>query len=93
MFILVLCFFLLIFGGADLFKSFPIRGIFAGSEAFPISQMNWFKQNFNIQIAHWYGHSEYVQSLDFVIIAMSFISSNYGLSGIISRESNKFDFS
>ena len=42
-----------------MFKSFPIRGIFAGSEAFPISQMNWFKQNFNIQIAHWYGHSEY----------------------------------
>ncbi|WP_431137272.1 hypothetical protein [Psychroserpens mesophilus] len=52
-------FFLIDFWGIDLFKTFPVKGVFAGSEAFPISQMNWFKQNFNIQIAHWYGHSEY----------------------------------
>lgn len=52
-------FFLIDFFGMDLFKSFPVKGVFAGSEAFPISQMSWFKQNFKIQIAHWYGHSEY----------------------------------
>jgi phenylacetate-CoA ligase len=52
-------FFLIDFWGIDIFKTFPINGVFAGSEAFPISQMKWFKQNFNIQIAHWYGHSEY----------------------------------
>jgi len=52
-------FFLIDFWGADMFKTFPVRGVFAGSEAFPISQINWFKQNFNIPIAHWYGHSEY----------------------------------
>lgn len=52
-------FFLIDFWGIDKFKSFPINGVLAGSEAFPISQMKWFKQNFNIQIAHWYGHSEY----------------------------------
>ena len=52
-------FFLIDFWGLEKFKTFPISGVFAGSEAFPISQMNWFKQNFDIQIAHWYGHSEY----------------------------------
>lgn len=52
-------FFLIDFWGIDTFKTFPINGVFAGSETFPISQMNWFKQNYNIQIAHWYGHSEY----------------------------------
>ncbi len=51
--------FLIDFWGMEEFKNFPIKGVFAGSEAFPISQMNWFKQNFNIKIAHWYGHSEY----------------------------------
>lgn len=51
--------FLIDFWGIEKFKTFPIQGVFAGSEAFPISQMNWFKQNFNIKIAHWYGHSEY----------------------------------
>jgi phenylacetate-CoA ligase len=52
-------FFLIDFWGIDKFKTFPINGVFAGSEAFPISQMDWFKLKFNIPIAHWYGHSEY----------------------------------
>ena len=54
--------------------------------------MNWFKQNFNIQIAHWYGHSEYAILASFVIIAMSFISIQPTRVELF-QESNKFDFS
>ena len=52
-------FFLIDFWGIDKFKTFPINGVLAGSEAFPVPQMNWFKQKFRIPISHWYGHSEY----------------------------------
>jgi phenylacetate-CoA ligase len=47
------------FFGEKKFKNFPIKGIMAGSEAFPVNQMKWFMNSFNIPIAHWYGHSEY----------------------------------
>ena len=42
-----------------LFRSLPVRGVFAGSEGFPPGQQEQFEENFGIQIAHWYGHSEY----------------------------------
>jgi len=45
--------------GEDLFRRLPIRGIIAGSEAFPIAEQARFERDFGIQIAHWYGHSEY----------------------------------
>lgn len=51
--------FLIDFWGVEKFKTFPIKGVFAGSEAFPVSQINWFENKFKIPIAHWYGHSEY----------------------------------
>ena len=51
--------FLVDFFGEDVFQQFPIKGVLAGSEAFPIEQMTWFKKKFNVPIAHWYGHSEY----------------------------------
>ncbi|PTX44479.1 phenylacetate-coenzyme A ligase PaaK-like adenylate-forming protein [Christiangramia gaetbulicola] len=47
------------FFGEKMFKIFPIKGIMAGSETFPISQMKWIMKTFSIPIAHWYGHSEY----------------------------------
>jgi phenylacetate-CoA ligase len=45
--------------GEDLFRTLPVRGIIAGSEAFPIVQQEQFEREFGIQVAHWYGHSEY----------------------------------
>ncbi len=45
--------------GEDLFRSLPIRGVIAGSEAFPASQQVRFEQKFGLRVAHWYGHSEY----------------------------------
>jgi phenylacetate-CoA ligase len=45
--------------GEDLFRSLPVRGVIAGSEAFPASEQVRFEQEFGIQVAHWYGHSEY----------------------------------
>jgi phenylacetate-CoA ligase len=45
--------------GERLFRSLPVRGILAGSEAFPLGEQEQFEQEFGIQVAHWYGHSEY----------------------------------
>jgi phenylacetate-coenzyme A ligase PaaK-like adenylate-forming protein len=45
--------------GESLFRSLPVRGILAGSEAFPEGQQAQFEEEFGIRIAHWYGHSEY----------------------------------
>ena len=45
--------------GEGLFRSLPVRGVIAGSEAFPAGEQVRFEQEFGIQVAHWYGHSEY----------------------------------
>ena len=45
--------------GEGLFRSLPVRGVLAGSEAFPFGEQQRFEQEFGIRIAHWYGHSEY----------------------------------
>ena len=45
--------------GESLFRSLPIRGVIAGSEAFPVAEQDRFEQAFGIRVAHWYGHSEY----------------------------------
>jgi phenylacetate-CoA ligase len=45
--------------GEDLFRRLPIRGVLAGSEAFPVGEQIRFEQEFGIQVAHWYGHTEY----------------------------------
>jgi phenylacetate-CoA ligase len=45
--------------GEELFRGLPVRGILAGSEAFPAGEQERFEQEFGLQIAHWYGHSEY----------------------------------
>jgi phenylacetate-CoA ligase len=45
--------------GEEVFRRLPIRGIIAGSEAFPIAEQARFERDFGIQVAHWYGHSEY----------------------------------
>ena len=45
--------------GESLFRSLPIRGVIAGSEAFPVAEQQRFEQEFGIRVAHWYGHSEY----------------------------------
>ena len=47
------------FIGEDNFSRLKIRGILAGSEVFPKGQMEWLRTRFGIDIAHWYGHSEY----------------------------------
>jgi phenylacetate-CoA ligase len=44
--------------GEDLFRSLPIKGILAGSESFPVGEMERFERDFAIPVAHWYGHSE-----------------------------------
>lgn len=43
----------------DLFRRLPVRGVMAASEMFPAHERTRFEQEFGIQIAHWYGHSEY----------------------------------
>ena len=45
--------------GEDLFRDLPVRGVLAGSEAFPHGEQERFEQGFGIRVAHWYGHSEY----------------------------------
>jgi phenylacetate-CoA ligase len=45
--------------GEDLFRDLPVRGILAGSEAFPRGEQERFEQGFGIRVSHWYGHSEY----------------------------------
>jgi phenylacetate-CoA ligase len=45
--------------GEDLFRSIPVRGVLAGSEAFPAGEQTRFEREFDVKIAHWYGHSEY----------------------------------
>jgi len=45
--------------GEDLFRGLPIRGVMAGSETFPVGEQVRFEQEFGLQVAHWYGHSEY----------------------------------
>jgi phenylacetate-CoA ligase len=45
--------------GEDLFRDLPVRGVLAGSEAFPRGEQDRFEQGFGIRVAHWYGHSEY----------------------------------
>jgi phenylacetate-CoA ligase len=45
--------------GEKLFRSLPVRGIIAASEAFPAGQQLQFEADFGLRIAHWYGHSEY----------------------------------
>jgi phenylacetate-CoA ligase len=45
--------------GEDMFRRLPVRGVLAGSEAFPAGELARFEQDFGIRVAHWYGHSEY----------------------------------
>ena len=45
--------------GEDLFRRLPIRGVLASSEAFQVGERASFEREFGIQVAHWYGHSEY----------------------------------
>lgn len=45
--------------GGDFFRSLPVRGVLAGSEGFPAGEQARFEREFDIRVAHWYGHSEY----------------------------------
>jgi phenylacetate-CoA ligase len=45
--------------GEGLFRNLPVRGIIAASEMFAADERARFEQEFDIRIAHWYGHSEY----------------------------------
>ena len=45
--------------GREAFKSLPVRGVLAGSEAFPAAQMRAFEAEYALPVAYWYGHSEY----------------------------------
>jgi phenylacetate-CoA ligase len=45
--------------GEELFRSLPIRGVIAASEMFPAVEQLRFENEFGLNIAHWYGHSEY----------------------------------
>jgi phenylacetate-coenzyme A ligase PaaK-like adenylate-forming protein len=45
--------------GEALFRSLPVRGVLAASEIFPAADQKRFEEEFDIRIAHWYGHSEY----------------------------------
>lgn len=45
--------------GEDLFRSLPVRGVMAASEVFLAGQQVHFEREFGIQVAHWYGQSEY----------------------------------
>jgi phenylacetate-CoA ligase len=45
--------------GEGLFRALPVRGVLAGSEAFPLGEQARFEREFGIKVVHWYGHSEY----------------------------------
>lgn len=58
--------------GEKKFSQLKILGVLAGSETFPITQMQYIRNSFNIAIAHWYGHSEYA-----VLAKYCFKSNNF----------------
>ena len=69
--------------GEDLFRSLPVRGVMAGSEAFPVGQMAYFEQDFGIQVAHWYGHSEYAVLAGLLPVVLRFpLRSNVRPGGV-----------
>jgi phenylacetate-CoA ligase len=45
--------------GEDQFRRLPVLGVLAASEMFAASEQLRFEKEFDIKIAHWYGHSEY----------------------------------
>lgn len=45
--------------GTRFIRGLPLRGILAGSEAFPSSQIAKVEHDLGTRITHWYGHSEY----------------------------------
>jgi phenylacetate-CoA ligase len=45
--------------GERVFRQLPIRGVLAGSENFAPGERLRFESEFDIQVSHWYGHSEY----------------------------------
>ncbi len=47
------------FLGEKQFRKLSVKGVLAGSEAFPVEQMNSFINKYEVPVAHWYGHSEY----------------------------------
>lgn len=47
------------FIGESTMRSLPIRGILAGSEAFPPAQIRLVEEALCVRVAHWYGHAEY----------------------------------
>ncbi|GAI77611.1 unnamed protein product, partial [marine sediment metagenome] len=63
----------------------------AGSEAFPVEQMKNFINNFNIKIAHWYGHSEYAILAKFCITCSGFhFYPTYGLAEFVEDSDGNY---
>lgn len=79
------------FLGERVFSSLKISGIFAGSEAFPKSQIDNLKKRFNIPIAHWYGHTEYAVLAKYCFKTDAFcFYPTYGAVEFIKRNNTDF---
>lgn len=72
------------------FRALPIKGVLAGSEAFPIEQMKLFESKYGLPIAHWYGHSEYATLARFCRDCTGFhFYPTYGYTEFVNVETSR----
>jgi len=77
--------------GEDVMKSLNIRGIMAGSENFPIGQIELITKLYKLPIAYWYGHSEYAVLARYCSDCQGFhFYPTYGKVELIKRDEFKY---
>ncbi len=78
------------FFGDKIFKTFKIKGVLAGSESFPISQIECYEKKFGLKIAHWYGHSEYAILARYCPVCKEFhFYPTYGTAFLLGKDNEK----
>lgn len=78
------------FFGDTLFKTFKIKGVLAGSESFPIFQMEYYETYYGLAFAHWYGHSEYAILARYCSVCKEFhFYPTYGTAALLGSGKEK----
>jgi len=77
--------------GRSAFRSLQVCGVMAGSEAFPLKQMESFEGEYGIPVAHWYGHSEYATLAKFCHDCGGFhFYPTYGVTEFVQFDEKRF---
>jgi phenylacetate-coenzyme A ligase PaaK-like adenylate-forming protein len=77
--------------GENVLKSLKIQGILAGSENFPLGQMELIAKRYQLPIAYWYGHSEYAVLARYCFKCHGFhFYPTYGKVDFVERVDSKF---